>query len=79
MNDYDELKAIDIFVKSRLDSIPAIMEINHFREHKKMLEEQARREAERKAEEERLAAERKVEEEKIKEEKINEPKSWVCM
>lgn len=64
----DELKkAVDIFVKSKLDSTPAIMEINHFREHKKMLEEQARREAERKAEEERLKAEREAEKE-------NEPK-----
>lgn len=64
----DELKkAVDIFVKSKLDSAPAIMEINHFREHKKMLEEQARREAERKAEEERLKAKREAEKE-------NEPK-----
>jgi hypothetical protein len=64
----DELKkAVDIFVKNKLDSTLAIMEINHFREHKEMLEEQARREAERKAEEERLKAKREAEKE-------NEPK-----
>ena len=85
----DELKkAVDIFVKNKLDSTPAIMEINHFREHKKMLEEQAAREAERKAEEERLKAERKAEEERLiaerneaeekaKAEKENEPESPV--
>jgi len=59
-------KATKIFVSSKLDITKAVAEINHFREAKKMMEEQQRRDEERRAEQERLRAEREAEQEKLR-------------
>ena len=57
-------QAIKVFVSNKLDLSKAVAEINHFREHKKMMEEQAKRDAEREAERARFEEERKIAQEK---------------
>ena len=57
-------QAIKVFVSNKLDLSKAVIEIHHFREHKKMMEEQAKRDAEREAERARIEEERKLAQEK---------------
>jgi hypothetical protein len=61
-------KAIGIFVRTKLDINAAISEINHYRESKKLFEEQERIRAEREAQKKIEEAQRKAEEAKEKEE-----------
>ena len=57
-------QAIKVFVSNKLDLSKAVAEINHFREHKKMMEEQAKRDAEKETERARLEEERRIAQEK---------------